>query len=440
MGRVDASEPSSSRPQRCVATVALVTVACTLLVMSLGEPAAAWRAVWGLAGAVGGEKILFDPDSPVVNSGDFGAIHGDDNVTYDWWAKSKNATTQWTPAKIVRDKELPPTALVRDFFKNILVLMMMSPGRYHLIDTVKRHYEPFFTHMYFCGPHNDTNYSVPVHGYDIVWGNEQYRAVSRIIRKIERERPIAKLEGYFYISDDVIIQPWAMLSFNKSIIWATQMGIANVKSGKIAKPVPGMSMEARFRKDWPYWKKNRGKLMQALHDGGEAWAVNLRASARRESPWIYKWSAYPGNLMTHDDLGSAVFYTIVDTYYVPKRFALAYADRCDIMEKRWVFGECAIPTALRSIDPEYELMHVQFYWSTLNASDCPRRGWGPQFTGFHRCRHDHFFAEALYNETTRNSMVRSPEYRRAMILARKPVKPPAPTHVPTVSPRSADGL
>ena len=339
------------------------------------------------------------------------------DVLPPWWNSSQvqGSIAQYSPYNITVQKAMPPDSLVKTFFKNIVAVIMMSPGRYHLVDTVKRHYAPYFTHFYFCGPHNDTNFSVPIHGYDIVWGNEQYRAVSRIIRKLERNPPTPDLEGYFYLSDDVMIQPWALVTFDKRKIWGTLMGIANTKSGGQVLAVPGMSVEGKFRREWPYWKKNRGKLQRALSDGGPEMRAMLRENAKRMHPMTLKWSKYDRRLMSDEAMEWAVYFTIVDTYYVPRRFAPKYADYCDIMERNWVFGECAIATALRALDWDIQTLHIQFYWSTLNAADCPRARWGASFSGFHRCRHDHPFTEKIFNTTTRHRLMHDAKYRAAML-------------------------
>src|SRR5205814_1735826 len=43
----------------------------------------------------------------------------------------------------------------RDFFRDTLAIIMMSPSRYHLAPLLKQHYGRFFERMYFCGPWKD---------------------------------------------------------------------------------------------------------------------------------------------------------------------------------------------------------------------------------------------------------------------------------------------
>lgn len=299
---------------------------------------------------------------------------------------------------------IPSTASVRQYFSNILAIVMMSPSRYHAIRKVQDHYAPFFQNMYFTGPKKDARDELTVDGitmhlYDIVYGNEQYRAVAAIIREQMLVRN-ATFEGYLYVCDDILLQPWSIAAkqFNKKIPWATQMGIANLNSTKMVSAVPGMSVQGKYRSQWPYWRKNRPKLFGVAIEGGTAFREAMFRSAKATHPLIYKWSKYSKNRLDDASLHWTIFYTIVDTYYIPRSLALRYCERCDLMAKHWIFGECAIATAIRSISTVFETMDVQFYWSTLKADDCHRYKWNVLLEGFHRCRHDHKFAHVMYGD------------------------------------------
>lgn len=294
------------------------------------------------------------------------------------------------------------------FFENTLVIMMMSPSRYHLVKNVYEHYKPFFKHMYFCGPQPADLYGIHISGFDIVYGNEQYRAVAKIIRDYVVNKS-AVFDGVLYIGDDVMLQPWSIAGkrFNKNIPWATQMGIANLNNMRTVSAVPGMSVQGKYRAQWPYWAKNRKKLVGVLEEGGAPFRDAMYRAAKATHPLIYKWSRYSFRAMTDEALHNVIFYTIVDTYYIPWRLAMAYADRCDLMAKHWIFGECAIATAIRSLSPIYEQMDIQFYWSTLSAADCHRYKWAPMIDGFHRCRHDHKFAHLMYSSDAARASLKS---------------------------------
>jgi hypothetical protein len=328
--------------------------------------------------------------------------------------------------------ELPPSPTrvasledTRRFFQNIMVIVMMSPSRYHLVKTVRQHFEPYFTNIYFCGPLTNDTYGEFIQGYDIVYGNEQYRAVSRIFRMFEADpKTKGKFEGYLYLHDDIMIHPWALAApgrKNKTIPWGIQMGIANIRSSKLVNAVPGMSVEPQFRLMWPYWRKNRGKLTAALKEGGEKWRNMLRRSAYATPNFIYRKSKYSSRLYNYADLQWATFYSIVDTYYIPQHLALEYAAVCDIMEKHWVFGEIAIATAIRVISPVYQEMTVQFYWA---SKDCPRGQWHPGVDGFHRCRHDHRFSHLLYENSSRERILNNATYRGLALKVRANDPPP----------------
>jgi hypothetical protein len=235
--------------------------------------------------------------------------------------------------------------------------------------------------------------------YDIVYGNEQYRAVAAIIREMILQRN-ATYEGFLYVCDDILLQPWSIAAknFNKKIPWATQMGIANLNSTKPVSAVPGMSVQGKYRSQWPYWRKNRPKLFGVAMEGGQEFRSAMFRAAKATHPLIYRWSKYSKNRADDAALHWTIFYTIVDTYYIPRSLALRYAERCDLMAKHWIFGECAIATSIMSLSTVTETMDVQFYWSTLKADDCHRYKWNVMLEGFHRCRHDHKFATILYGD------------------------------------------
>ncbi|CUF14476.1 membrane-associated protein, putative [Bodo saltans] len=324
--------------------------------------------------------------------------------------------------------QLATTEETYRYFENILVIMMLSPSRYHLAEEVLAHYQPFFKNIFFCGPRPAKVGSVNVGGYNIVYGNEQYWAVRDIIRDYVVNKS-ASFEGVLYIGDDVLLQPWSLAAkrFNKNIPWATQMGIANLQNPKPVAAVPGMSVQGKYRSQWPYWAKNRKKLMNLQEEGGKTFKDAMYKAAKATHPLIYKWSKYSGKFATEEALHNVIFYTIVDTYYIPWRLATQYADVCDLFAKHWIFGECAIATMIRYLSPVYETMDIQFYWSTLSAADCHRYKWNVMLDGFHRCRHDHKFSHLMYgSDATRDALRSNTSYLSAALALKglDPVKRP----------------
>eukprot|EP00758_Cryptobia_borreli_P001913 Tbor_TRINITY_DN2636_c0_g1::TRINITY_DN2636_c0_g1_i1::g.17941::m.17941 len=77
--------------------------------------------------------------------------------------------------------DIMPTEKVREYFKNTLLIVMMSPPRYHLVRVVRRHYAEYFRHIFFCGPKNSTEYGIRIRGYIVKGGHQTYRAVSKIL-------------------------------------------------------------------------------------------------------------------------------------------------------------------------------------------------------------------------------------------------------------------
>ena len=347
--------------------------------------------------------------------------------------QERSTTRLWPKDEVMPQKE------VRKFFKNTLAIMMMSPPRYHIVKQVEKHYAPFFTHMVFCGPKNNTDFGVRIHGYDIVYGNMQYLAVKNILKHYLINDTMRKMHeppdnfeddeatlgdhhitGMIYIADDLLFQPWAVAArnYNKHMPWAVQMGIGHIRSWEKVAAVPMMAVESKFRKSgWPYWRRNHGKMNHALEEGGVDFRARLAEAAKATHPLIYRWSKYNRLNYTQEQANHwTVFYTIIDTYYVPRSMWQGYIDGAELMAKYWVFGEVAIATVLRSLHPTYEEMQAQFYWSGASASDCVRFRWSVQVDCFHRCRHDHVFSELIYqDDDTRNKLQINSTYLRESI-------------------------
>ncbi|ORC90493.1 putative membrane-associated protein [Trypanosoma theileri] len=329
--------------------------------------------------------------------------------------------------------KLPKSAVLSaketyEFFKNILLIVIFSPKRFELAYDVWQHYRIFFRYMTFCSSVSTTVDGIRIDGYNVVFGNMQYLAASRIVENITRTAKLRRggddgnktsfpFEGFLFNADDLLLSPWAIAAsrLNKSSTWASMMGIANVKSNAWVLPVSGMSVEKQFRYlRWPYFRKSRERMYNVIRKGGEPYENALRAAAEATSRKIYSESHYPvklRNLSLHAN--GVMFYTIVDAYYVPRKLVTGFVDVTDNMAKYFIQMECAIPTALRILQPTYEMLKVQYYWSSSKQEDCVRSRWTMSVHGFHRCRHDHRFANLIYsNDTLRRRLYEDRELLR----------------------------
>ncbi|KAH9578403.1 hypothetical protein LSM04_006694 [Trypanosoma melophagium] len=316
-------------------------------------------------------------------------------------------------------EQLPNSAVLStretyDFFKNILLIVIFSPKRFDLAYDVWQHYRVFFRYMTFCSSVSTTVDGIHIDGYNVVYGNMQYLAASRIVENITRTPRLRDggdgnktgfpFEGFLFNADDLLLSPWAIAAsrLNKSSTWSSMMGIANVKSRSWVLPVSGMSVEKRFRLvRWPFFPKTRMRMQTIIAEGGERYEEALREAAKATPKKIYAESHYPSklrNLSLHAN--GVMFYAIVDTYYVPQRLVPGFVNVTDHMAEYSIHMECAIPTALRILQPTYEILKVQYYWSSTKQEDCIRGQWKASVHGFHRCRHDHRFAKLIYSNDT----------------------------------------
>jgi hypothetical protein len=236
---------------------------------------------------------------------------------------------------------------------------------------------------------------------------------------VEGTAAAAGLAGYLYLADDLLLQPWTLVGLNKTVPWASMIGVANLFTSRMVKPTQGMAIEPEFRNmPWMQWRKNRARLGKVL-DGpiGPIIRPGLARAFNTTPGFVRRTSGYRRRgPASAEELRHFVFFTIADAYYVPRSIARGFAEVCDAMAAQIVHGELAIPTALQALSETYEVLSVQYYWASPSAgTDCPRYRWNPDAVGIHRCIHDHPFAEAIYNASSRRRLVADEEYRLSML-------------------------
>ena len=293
-----------------------------------------------VGGKKGGPKSLSSPLSKDEEDVPHHKVLGEQEYA-DGAPMGRSTTRSWPPTSVM------PVEEVRKYFKDTLLIIMMSPPRYHLVNEVKKHYVQYFQHVFFCGPRNNSDFGVDIRGYDIVYGNEQYRAVNRILREHymntsekssngkvagklrgagagaepEGERwkvhlgsgnasfPIrhmtpdkATITGMLYVSDDVIMQPWSLAArgLNLKIPWTSQMGIANTDIDSWIDLVPGASILEQHRPKWHFWTKHRHTVMAAIKAAEEPFRYRLALAAAETPLHIHHLSKYQDRQVTKE--------------------------------------------------------------------------------------------------------------------------------------------
>ena len=316
---------------------------------------------------------------------------------------------------LLAERVITPAPVVKEYLKNVVLMHMVSPTRYSLVPLLHKHYSPYFTHQIFTGPQNATVGDFAIEGHDVVFGTMQYLALMNVIRRIAAATPeqraaqglpaaYADIEGFFFLGDDMLLQPWMLYGRNKRVVWSAGMGIANADNWRNVRPVPAMSMEkSRLKMNWPFWFKGRVGVLRVFNDSVVDWGAreNLYRASLLTPPRVYHQSKYhdPTKELCCSEKHkySHMFYGLVDAFYVPGgETALRWCKYGDACKRQWMHLETAIPTTLRMVSPSYEVLNLQYYWASISAAKCVRGGWAIDVDGIHRCRHDHTFARLLY--------------------------------------------
>eukprot|EP00760_Papus_ankaliazontas_P034882 PhM_4_TR7531/c1_g1_i3/m.28143 len=307
----------------------------------------------------------------------------------------------------------------KTFFDDVLLVLMISPSRTQLVYDVVRHYCAAFPYMVLLGPNNavvvdnnDNSNGLPsslrILGFDVVWGNEQYRALRSYMRMFfvpkqfnyDERRIVFPFAGFLWLADDLMLHYWSLTGLDKDKIWSSQLGIASLKTAKRMVNAPAsMSYEKQLRRNWPFYKKSRSKMMRLLVNYTELKHRLYEAAIRTPQSVFYESHYLPfrqirTNKRTY--FSYSMFFAIMDAYYMPARFIPAYLRYCKGLADVWVQQEAGLGTILAALSAgDYERLNINYYWLGTTAQ-CIRPGWSRELHGFHRCRHDNKFAKNLF--------------------------------------------
>eukprot|EP00760_Papus_ankaliazontas_P034880 PhM_4_TR7531/c1_g1_i1/m.28144 len=313
----------------------------------------------------------------------------------------------------------------KTFFDDVLLVLMISPSRTQLVYDVVRHYCAAFPYMVLLGPNNavvvdnnDNSNGLPsslrILGFDVVWGNEQYRALRSYMRMFfvpkqfnyDERRIVFPFAGFVWLADDLMLHYWRLTDLNKTKIWCSELGIASLlKSEHKVNSIRSMSYEQAVRVEgWSHYHRNRPKIAEVLRNYTEL-APRLLEAAGRTPARVFRESSYVAlQKVTNPRLRRAVlsasmFYTLVDTYYLPTRYLAAYLRYLKALADARVHLEAGQGTILAALSKgDYERLNVNYYW---RQALCKRPGWSRDLHGFHRCHHGDSSVHQLFENERR---------------------------------------
>ena len=209
---------------------------------------------------------------------------------------------------------------LKDTFKDILLVIVYNYPFYDSIPHLTALYKPAFPHLLFCGPpHNSTRPDILA--VDVIKGYLGYECLGRAIR----EHP--GYEGYFYISDDVILKYWNFPDFDREKIWESD--------SILSYPVNEPASTDWYWLNTPYGLKN---CHRACEDVNTIDAENFNGTQLLNT------------LLKNSNGTLRCFGGRSDVLYIPQKHATLFATLSETFFKQKVFLEIAVPTINRFLE------------------------------------------------------------------------------------------
>ena len=238
------------------------------------------------------------------------------------------------PNKTRQPNKKASSPCLKDAFKDILLVIVYNYPFYDSIPKLRALYKPAFPHLIFCGPpHNTTHRGILT--VDIIRGYLGYECLGRAIP----EHP--GYNGYFYISDDVILKYWNFPKFDREKIWES--------SNFVRSPASGPASNAWYWWNTPYGLNN---CRRALEDVTK---MTLKEKKLNGTHLL--------NTLLKNSNGTLLCYgSRSDVLYIPQRYAKAFSILSGMFYEQQVFLEIAVPTIHRLLEQNRNIARFPGYY------------------------------------------------------------------------------
>ena len=238
-----------------------------------------------------------------------------------------------TESRQVKNEDGNPC--LKDAFKDILLVIVYNYPFYDSIPHLSALYRPAFPHLLFCGPPHNTS-RPGILTVDIYRGILGYECLGRAIR----EHPGYK--GYFYISDDVILNYWNFPDFDREKIWESSFSFG---STPVYEPA---------NSKWYWWVSPYGlnNCRRACED-----VANMNLGSKKLNV------KYHLSTLSKNSNGSLrCFSGRSDILYIPRKHAKVFSILSETFYEQKVFLEIAIPTMIRFLERNENIGHLSGYY------------------------------------------------------------------------------
>ena len=217
----------------------------------------------------------------------------------------------------------PQTRCLRHAFKDVLLVIVFNHPLYSSIPALRSLYQEAFPSIMICGPNSSHEY--PVEKVPIHQGYFAYECMAHAMDKSPN------YTGYLLINDDLILNYWNLVSFDRDKIWVGPRKPTAFK---------GFSPPSW----WRWWNSSYG-LPQCQKAFDELWYLKDEVE---QSVWDLKRSfeilRSNGKRKLFCSRGRS------DIFFIPQRFAFSFQIMSSIFAKHQVFLEIAVPTICRLLD------------------------------------------------------------------------------------------
>ena len=196
--------------------------------------------------------------------------------------------------------------------------------------------------MLFCGPPDNTA-SPDILTVDIIKGYLGYECLGRSIRRHPG------YQGYFYISDDVILKYWNFAdNFDRGKFWDSFITTTS--------PANGPASSA-----WPWWNSPFGlrNCRRALEDVAKMTSMEEKLNGEQLL-----------NALVNNGNGTRLcFRGRSDVLYVPQKHAAAFSILSETFYKQKVFLEITVPTIYRLLERNENIKRFPGFYIIAPAGD-----------------------------------------------------------------------
>jgi len=224
----------------------------------------------------------------------------------------------------------PKTKCLKNSFGDIIVVLNYNYANYENIKILRKLYNGIFGRVISCGPMAKPGKRQP----DIVYrGNATWKGVPTwyyrytCLNLAYMKHP--NFKGYLYSNDDVIMNPWNFLHFDKRKLW---QGNDIDWNQTINKPI--------VNPKWLWWKTRFG-----LKACEKYWSA-LKVLSKKDLSFKNSFHKF----LTNNNGISKCGKGWADTWYVPKRLMKMFIKLSIIAKKSELISELAIHIIFASLD------------------------------------------------------------------------------------------